>query len=122
MAYTATPNQRKQDEKVLDELHEIFKDARHWVKGKSAADEYGKSASIRSDNVCSVCLSGGVERLSRDNNQHLRLSELIRDHLPGKYKAVRTIPTFNDAQKTVIDDVRAVVAAARAHVRHLNGH
>lgn len=111
----------KTDKQVIDELYDIYeKRPNTWIKGAAAKDSNGKRVDALDPDVCQVCFTGGLRRLATSDAQFRSMLSLVTPHIPKKYSG--SISSFNDATKTTLEDVKAVLKVVSTHLKHLNGN
>jgi len=104
------------NEQVIDLGIELFeKNPKHWIKNAGAKTADGKPTYPGKDDVAQVCLTGLCKHASSTPYQADYLIGLIKRFLPNNY---RSVPEFNDAKKTTVEDVVHVLKSVKLHLKH----
>lgn len=105
---------------ILEGANAILSDESHWTKGAYARDHLGVSVLPRGNaNFRSYCLSGALMQASYDrpgSYGFYAARALVKRTVAEMYPDNLGTPSFNDNLATTFQDVKRVLAAAKAKV------
>lgn len=106
------------DDEVLEEVSNILNDG--WCKGAFHKDSRGAITNGFSANRAGSCILGAISLAAEDKEQNIRVQKRVYrgiamfKGLNAENLGVVSIPGFNDAEETTIEDVQLVLKYARS--------